>query len=193
MLIAFEGLPGAGKTTSADLVASRLGAVALRETTHDHPFLDSVYDDEQRFDLEVELAFLLLHAGPYRRIDRADTTVTDYSPAKDVLFARDMLEGEDLDLWLRAYRHVYRDLPMPDVAVFLRVSHEECLKRAQQRGRAFEAGMTLERLQRMQGIYEANLATLGQKVLSLDVRANWQPDDVAEAIVALLREQMVTV
>src|SRR3954452_24806790 len=137
MVIAFEGLPGAGKTTSAELVGRRLGAVTLRETTGDHPFLDSVYDDERRYDLEVELAFLLLHAGPYRRIERGRVNVTDYSPAKDVLFARDMLGGEDLDLWMRTYEHVYRDQPLPDAVVFLRVSPDECLRRARQRGRAF--------------------------------------------------------
>jgi deoxyguanosine kinase len=184
MLIALEGLPGAGKTTSVELVARRLGALALQETTQDHPFLDSVYDDAHRYDLEVELAFLLLHAGAYRRVDRSLTTVADYSPAKDVLFARDMLRGEDLDLWLRTYRHVYRDLPLPDVVVFLRLPPEECLKRVQSRGRDFESRVTVERLSRMEALYENELDGLGQRVDVLDIQPGWEPDDVADAIVS---------
>ncbi len=193
MLIALEGLPGAGKTTSVDLVAARLGARGLQETTQDHPFLDSVYDDARRYDLEVELAFLLLHAGAYRRLDRTSTTVTDYSPAKDVLFARDMLDGEDLELWLRAYEHVYRELPLPDLTVFLRLPPEACLQRVRARGRDFEARMTLERLARMEHLYESELSTLGQDVRVLDVSSQWRPDDVADEIVELVREHPVAV
>jgi deoxyadenosine/deoxycytidine kinase len=189
MLIALEGLPGAGKTTSVELVADRLGGNPLQEATQDHPFLESVYDDDRRHDLEVELAFLLLHAGAYRRADRSGTTVTDYSPAKDVLFARDMLYSEDLDLWLRAYHHFYRELPLPDLTVFLRLPPEECLRRVRRRGRDFEARMTMERLQRMQSLYESNLESLGQDVAVLDVRRGAQPDDVADAIVSLVLEE----
>lgn len=135
---------------------------------------------------------MLLHSGAYRRVDRSVTTVTDYSPAKDVLFARDMLDGEDLDLWLRAYEHVYRHLPLPDLTVFLRLSPEDCLSRVQARGRDFESGMTLERLARMQQLYETELPNLGQDVRVLDVSGQWRPHEVADAIANLVRMRPVT-
>jgi len=82
MIIAFEGLPGGGKTTTAQLLAARLKAACATESTHNHPFLDSVYRDDARHDLEVELAFLLLHASAWRAIEAAGVTVTDFTPVR---------------------------------------------------------------------------------------------------------------
>lgn len=184
-----EGLPGAGKTTSAGLLARRLGAAVLRERTPDHPFLESVYDDERRYDFEVELAFLLLHSGAYRRADRERVTVADYSPVKDVLFARDMLAGDDLDLWLRTYGHVYRGVGLPDVAVLIRVPAAECLRRVRERGHEFEQAMTLDRLQRMEALYERHLADLGADVLTFDVALGQGPEQVADELAAVIRRE----
>lgn len=192
MLISLEGLPGAGKTTVAELVAKRLGAETLAETTHDHPFIDSVYEDEGRYDLEVELAFLLLHAGASRRAVGGGLVIADFAPAKDVLFARDMLEDTDLDLWMRVYEHVYASLRMPDLVVYLRVDPEECLRRVRLRDRAFEARVTLERLERLEGVYAQHLAELGEKVAVLDLEADRDAEEVATEIVSLLQRETKT-
>jgi deoxyadenosine/deoxycytidine kinase len=200
MLIALEGLPGAGKTTSASLVAERLGGVALRETTANHPFVTSVYRDDDRYDLEVELAFLLLHSSAWRRIDRSIITVADFSRHKDVLFADDMLSPSvDLELFMAAYERLYADLPPAEIAIYLKATPELCLERARLRWehdprREFEQGMTHERLQRMKRLYETRLHELGDEVLVLeleDVLANPMSDEasmnrVADAIVELL-------
>jgi deoxyadenosine/deoxycytidine kinase len=193
MLISLEGLPGAGKTTSAVLVAELLEAEVLCETTQDHPFLESIYDDERRYDLEVELAFLLLHAGAYRRISRRETTLADYSPAKDVLFAKDMLGGKDLDLWLGVYDHVYKELSLPDLVIFLRVPAEECLQRVRKRGRDFEVQMTLDRLRRMQSLYESHLNDLGRRVLTLDIEPHEDSHEVADAIASIARAHLAQI
>src|SRR5687768_11692140 len=153
MVIALEGLPGSGKTTSAGLVAERLGARALTETTGDHPFLQQVYDDSDRDDLTVELTFLIVHANPYRRLDRSGVTVCDFSPAKDLLFSEDMLCGDDLRLFEDVYERLYLGHRLPDVAVYLKADPRLCLDRVRERigadpSRAFELGMTLERLRR---------------------------------------------
>jgi deoxyadenosine/deoxycytidine kinase len=106
VIVAFEGLPGVGKTTTAQLLAGELGANSVIESTHNHPFLESVYRDGHRHDLEVELAFLLLHANAWRSIDRSATTVTDFTPVKDLLFARDTLADEDLRLFEAIYERL---------------------------------------------------------------------------------------
>lgn len=191
-MIALEGLPGVGKTTSAGLLAERLGARVIKETTGDHPFLHQVYDNGDRDDLTVELTFLIVHANPYRRLDHTVVTVCDFSPAKDRLFAEDMLEGDDLRLFSEIYQRIYKHHPLPEVVVYLRADPRLCLARVRDRmradpRRAFEAGMTLDRLRRMEARYEDALASLGQQHLVWNVEADMGPEAVADAIAGLLR------
>lgn len=195
MVIALEGLPGAGKTTSAYRLAERLGADAVCETTHDHPFLETVYDDARRYDFQVESAFLLLHNAGYRQIRRGATVVTDYSPVKDLLFAQAMLSGRDLELFVDLYNHLYFGLPMPEVVVYLDATPELCLKRVRRRletdpARAFEAGMDGERLRLIKRVYESHMADLGDRVLRLDVGEGDTEADVVDALDKVLRDQI---
>ena len=191
MIIALEGLPGAGKTTAAGLLAERLGALALRETTGDHPFLQQVYDDGDRDDLTVELSFLIVHANPFRRIDRSRLTICDFSPAKDVLFAEEMLVAADLDLFRTVYDRVYEAHPLPEAVVYIRATPELCFDRIRRRmlldpARAFEAGMTVDRLRSMQSRYESGIRRLGQEVLTVEADAQLGPLDQATVIVEAL-------
>jgi deoxyadenosine/deoxycytidine kinase len=192
MVIALEGLPGAGKTTAAPLVAHMLGAQVITETTADHPFLRQVYDDNDRDDLTTELAFLLVHANPYRRLDRTELAVCDFSPAKDELFAEDMLGGDDLQLFKDVYRRTYRGFELPDVTVLLRAEPELCLDRVMKRmeadpSRSFEIGLTIGRLRRMGDRYEHGRRRLGQRSLVYDVHAEDDERAVAAGVVSLLQ------
>ena len=194
-MIAIEGLPGSGKTTTTSLVAEALGAVAVTETTADHPFLQQVYEESDRDDLTVELTFLLVHANPYRRLDRGSLTVCDFSPAKDELFAEDMLRADDLELFRDVYSRTYAAYSLPEIAVYLRAAPELCLERVAQRmrqdaGRAFEAGLTLDRLRRMQERYDQALSRLGQQTVVVDISPDLDRDAVARNVGERLRGLM---
>ncbi|MFI4977486.1 MAG: deoxynucleoside kinase [Solirubrobacterales bacterium] len=200
MIIALEGLPGAGKTSTAELLAQRLEVQAVCETTQNHPFLDSVYRDDERHDLEVELAFLLLHSSAWRAIDRSVVTMTDFSPAKDVLFAEAMLsDPPDKALFDHAYQRLYEGYRPADVVVYLRARPDLCIERVRKRyeedeHREFEKDMGVERLARMEHFYEHGLPTLGDDVLVLDLDEVLEPTDsesaskdrVVSAVVELL-------
>jgi deoxyadenosine/deoxycytidine kinase len=197
MVISFEGLPGAGKTTAAGLVGERLGAGVLKETTGDHPFLAQVYDDHRRDNLTVELAFLLVHANAYRLIDRRRPNICDYSPAKDLLFAEDMLRGKELKFFTETYDFVYDGHPLPDLVVYLRAAPELCLRRVRERmklqpERAFEKGMTLDRLERMQDHYERGLGRLGDRQVIYEMHPDMDENETANEIVELLRSNSET-
>jgi deoxyadenosine/deoxycytidine kinase len=175
MIIALEGLPGVGKTTTAQMLSAHLGVPAVIESTHNHPFLQSVYLDDARHDLEVELAFALLHASAWRNIDRSQTTVTDFTPVKDLLFAWDTLsDREDLALFEQAYHRLNSGSPPAEVVIYLRASPELALDRVRARyetdsHRHFEKTMELERLQKMERQYEDNRDRLGTTVRSIDL------------------------
>ena len=177
----------------AGMLADQLGINVLRETTAEHPFLTQVYEDGDRDDLSVELAFLLVHANPFRRLDRRRRTVCDFSPAKDQLFAEDMLDEGSLQLFRSVYEHLYAGHPLPDLVIYLRADPSLCLERVRTRmkndpNRAFEAGMTVERLARMATRYEEDLNRLGRRVVSYDVQIHHSPDETAGDIVELLRQ-----
>jgi len=181
MIIAFEGLPGGGKTTTAQLLAARLKAACATESTHNHPFLDSVYRDDARHDLEVELAFLLLHASAWRAIEAAGVTVTDFTPVKDLLFARDTLtDAADLSLFEAAYQRLNAGARQAEIAIFLHASPELSLARVRERyerdeHRRFEQSMELERLRRIERQYEAHHDQLGRRVLDLNLQEVLRP------------------
>ena len=188
MIVSLEGLPGAGKSTTARLLAQWQGWDAVAEATRDHPFLDSIYAESGRHDLQVELGFLVLHFGGWRTITPGRDTVCDFAPGKDLLFADDMLRGNDRELFESVYQRFYSDQPQPDVVVYLDVPVEECLARARRRGRPYEAGMDAERLTRMQQLYETAIASssLGKHTISLAVSAGDDEDRVADGVLSAL-------
>ncbi len=182
MILALEGLPGSGKTTAARRLAERLDAQLLAEATADHPFLDAVYNDETRRDLEVELAFLLLHVAGYRRLDAARLSISDFSPVKDLLFAEEMLSGDDLAAFEAVYARLYEGCSGPDVVVYLDLSPADCLTRVQERGRDFEQGLTVDRLEAIQQRYFGRLDELGTEVIRIPIDLGVAPDEVARRI-----------
>lgn len=197
MVIALEGLPGAGKTTSAVMLGRRLKVQAVCETTQDHPFLETVYDDAGRYDLQVELAFLLLHSAAYREIPAERMTVTDFSPVKDLFFAKDTLSGSDLDLFERVYDQLYAGKPEPEMAVFLDAAPELCMERVRRRlsrdgSRRFEEGLEIDRLQRMHDTYWRRTQELGERVLRLPISADLSEADVVDRLLKLLDAELPT-
>ncbi|MEA2372170.1 MAG: hypothetical protein QOH12_2564 [Solirubrobacteraceae bacterium] len=185
MIIALEGLPGAGKTTTAKLLAQLRDDVSyLHERSDEHPFLDAFYRDMERYKFETELCFLLLHYHQYRDIDRVQTVVLDYLPVKDMVFADLNLKGDDHALFDAAYRRTSGSLPTPDVAVFFDLDLELVLRRIARRGREYEAGIDPEYLIALRAAYEYRFIELGQRVERVSVVASDRPEDVAATVAA---------
>lgn len=184
MIISLEGLLGAGKTTTAKLVAKRMGIRYIHERSEDVPFLDAFYSNVERYKLETELCFVLIHYHQYR--DLSVDTVLDYSPSKDLIFANLNLSGPDLDLFTAVYSHTLGKLSAPDITVFLDLDQDLLLQRIEARGRPYEQGFDPDYLGRLAEMYKKNFANLGKKVGRVSVSASQGPDDVAEEVLSVI-------
>jgi len=185
--IAIEGCIASGKSSTAELLADSLGFTLVKEQTLKHPFIAQFYADQERFALETELAFALIHYHQLNQLHEADM-VADFSPAKDLVFAQMNLVGKDLDIFMSLYDRLNERVPDPDVAVFLDLPVRECWQRSIARGRPFEAGMRLEYLEELRRHYIQTLQRLGREVRVLEIRPDEGRADVTTAVKSLIDE-----
>lgn len=188
MLVAFEGLPGAGKTTTARLAARLAGARSGVEPTAKHPFIADFYSDPERYAFETELGFVLLHSHHFRALDRNGLLFIDYSPAKDVVFARMTLvhRTQQLALFGSVYAELFRGVALPDIVLFLEVEPTVCLARIAARKRLYESGLKLGYLERLRTFYDEAMEELGCHVIRLPVSAGDTTTTVARRALGLL-------
>lgn len=191
MIIAIEGGIGVGKTTTAQIVAQRLGFDAVLERTEAHPFLAAFYEDPKRFALETELGFVLLHYHQLHAIHKSAFVVTDFSPVKDVAFARMNLRGEDIALFDHVYHRLHGRLSQPAFAVFLDLDIDEALNRIRNRGRSYELAITKEYLRRLREAYREISDRLANHVRLVQILPDDSREAVAEKVLSAIRESQI--
>lgn len=186
MIVSLEGLPGAGKTTTAKLAADALGGEYVHERSAEHPFLEDFYRDIERYTLETELCFVLIHYHQYRDLDCDRVVLLDYSPVKDLVFADLNLRGSDHELFEAVYARTSGSLPAPDVAIFLDLDLDHILQRIRDRGREYECDIDPSYLAGLRDAYGRRHAQLGSRVERLPVDPAMAPTDVASAVASLV-------
>ncbi len=130
--LAVEGPIGVGKTALAERLASRLDATAIREDT-ENPFLADFYNDRPGSALQAQLFYLLNRHRQLSGLRQADlflqTTVCDYLFDKDKIFAYLNLDDNELFIYQRLYDLLARDIPAPDLVVYLQAPTEVLVER----------------------------------------------------------------
>ena len=134
--IAVEGPVGAGKTALAERLGARLDANVVLEET-ENPFLADLYADRPGAALQAQLFYLLGRHRQLTSLRQADlfnqTTVCDYLFDKDKIFAYLNLDDNELFIYQRLYDLLVRDLPPPDLVVYLQAPTEVLLSRLRSR------------------------------------------------------------
>ncbi len=180
MWLAVEGVVGAGKTTTASQVGQLAGVETALERLDEHPFLEAYYRDPKRYVVETELAFMLIQIRQLRELFGGDHLVTDFAPAKNLIFARLESDDDEFGLLESVEVRLWRDLPKPDLTVVLDAPLEVCRERLVARGRPFEQGLSVGDLAQIRRGYLDRLDTLGATVTRIELTGVETPEEVAE-------------
>jgi deoxyadenosine/deoxycytidine kinase len=134
--IAIEGPIGAGKTSLAERLAARLDATAVLEEA-ENPFLADFYADRPGAALQAQLFYLLNRHRQLTTLRQADlftqTTICDYVFDKDKIFAFLNLDDNELFIYQRLYELLARDVPPPDLVLYLQAPTDVLLRRVHSR------------------------------------------------------------
>ena len=136
--IALEGPIGVGKTSLAARLASRLDATAVLEDT-ENPFLADFYAGKQGAALQAQLFYLLNRHRQQLSLRQADlfaqTTISDYLFDRDKIFAYLNLDDNELFIYQRLYDLLARDVPSPDLVIYLQAPTDVLLDRLHARAK----------------------------------------------------------
>jgi len=156
--IAFEGNIGAGKTTLTTKIAEDFNAKTVLERFADNPFLPKFYEDQNRYAFPLEMSFL---ADRYKQLsdDLAqfdlfkDFIVADYHIFKSLIFAKITLAEDEYRLYRTLFDIVYREMPKPDLYVYLYQNTERLLENIKKRGRSYEQNIPADYLDKINNGY----------------------------------------
>ena len=156
--VAFEGNIGAGKTTLATKIAEDFNAKTVLERFADNPFLPKFYKDQNRYAFPLEMSFL---ADRYQQLsdDLAqfdlfkDFIVADYHIFKSLIFAKITLADDEYRLYRNLFDIIYKEMPKPDLYIYLYQNSERLLQNIKKRGRSYEQEIPADYLEKINSGY----------------------------------------
>jgi deoxyguanosine kinase len=159
MYIAIEGVIGVGKTTLARLLQPAFDSELLLEVFEENPFLSDFYSDRERYAFQTQIFFLLSRYHQQRRgvriiLEAGKNLLSDYTFAKDSLFARINLKGDELDMYRRVHEALAEKISPPDLLVYLRADTEVLMHRIALRDRSYERNIERNYIDDLNRAYE---------------------------------------
>lgn len=155
--LAIEGVIGVGKTSLARQLARLTGGRLILERHDENPFLEDFYREPTRYSFQTQLFFLLSRFQQQQELSQQDVfhthTISDYIFAKDKIFAYLTLEERELQLYERVYATMERNIPRPDLIIYLQSSVDRLMQNIRRRARSYEKYITEEYIQALNEAY----------------------------------------
>jgi len=157
-LIVIEGAIGVGKTSLVLQLSDKFNAKHNLEVVEENPFLLKFYNDIERYAFQTQIFFLLSRYRQQIELAQLDLfnqlIFSDYLFAKDRIFAHLNLSGSELSMYEKLYEIMSKNIPKPDLIIYLQASTELLMKRIALRDRPFERKMSYEYIMRLNSTYE---------------------------------------
>ena len=106
-----------------------------------------------------QIFFLLSRYHQQRRsvrevLDAGESLLTDYTFAKDSLFASINLEGDELEMYYKVHEALGEKVRLPDLIIYLQADTDVLMQRIALRDRSYERNMDSEYIDRLNQAYE---------------------------------------
>lgn len=159
MYLTIEGVIGVGKTTLARLLQSKFDAELQLEVFEENPFLADFYADRERYAFQTQIFFLLSRYHQQRRgvprtLADGRSLITDYTFAKDALFASINLQGDELEMYYRVHEALAEKIPLPNLIVYLKADTSVLMQRIAMRDRHYERNMDVNYIDQLNRAYD---------------------------------------
>ncbi|UBM61844.1 deoxynucleoside kinase [Candidatus Sulfidibacterium hydrothermale] len=177
MHIAIAGNIGSGKTTLTKILAKHYGWKAHYEDVDHNPYLQSFYDDMQRWSFNLQVYFLNSRFRQVVEIRRGNKNVIqDRSIYEDAyIFApnlhdMNLMSTRDFENYSSLFELMSSFIQPPDLLIYLRASVSTLVEQIQKRGREYEESIRLDYLKRLNERYESWITKYKQgKLLIINV------------------------
>ena len=176
MYIAIAGNIGSGKTSLTEILALRTGAEACFEGS-DNPYIGDFYDDMNRWSFDLQVYFLgnrlentqrLLDSGADFIQDR--TIYEDAYVFADNLHDSGLMSTRDFETYMKIFDISTQLISPPDLVIYLKASVPTLISQIKKRGRAYEAGIMEEYLERLNVRYDNWIENIYEgKVFTIDI------------------------
>lgn len=193
MRIAVVGNIGSGKTTLTKLLAKHYGWDAYFEAAEENPYINSFYEDMQRWSFNLQVFFLNSRLKKIIEFQKSGNSVihdrTIYEDAE--IFAPNLQEmglitSRDFETYKSLYETIRSLIKPPDLLIYLKASVPTLVRFIQKRGREYENSIRLDYLSKLNERYEDWITGYNySKVITVDVEKNNfadKPEDLGKVI-----------
>lgn len=139
-LVSIAGVIGVGKTTLAKKLSDLLSCKLLLEPYDTNPFMPQVYAGKKEMALDSQLYFLTHRAEQLNSkiLDAGHIVISDYVFDNDLIYARRLLNSQQLALYEKVYPPFAANVSRPVLVIYLTDSVQKCLERIHSRNRPYE-------------------------------------------------------
>jgi len=193
MHIAIAGNIGSGKTTLTRLLSKNFKWEAHYEDVDTNPYLNSFYEDMQRWSFNLQIYFL---NSRFRQIvqirESGKTVVQDRTIYEDAyIFApnlhyMNLMTTRDFENYISLFELMSSFIQPPDLLIYLKAAVPTLVNQIQKRGREYEEAIRLDYLKKLNERYEGWIKNynLGKLLIinvdDIDIEDN--PEDLAMII-----------